>query len=137
MHVQPYLFFNGRCQEALDFYQEALGATIEMVMHFQDAPDQSVVPPHSAEKIMHCNFRIGDSTVLASDGRCTGEPAFQGFALTIAAKDDTEAERLFGALAEGGEVQMPMAETFFASRFGTVADKFGVSWMILSPKQMP
>jgi PhnB protein len=135
MQVQTYLFFDGRCEEALDFYKKTLGATVDMLMRFKEAPDQSTISPDSKEKVMHCAFRVGDTQVLASDGRCMGKPSFQGFALTITAKDDTDAERLFGALGDGGEVQMPMSETFFASRFGMVADKFGTSWMVLSEKK--
>jgi PhnB protein len=135
MQVQTYLFFDGRCEEALDFYKKTLGATVDMLMRFKEAPDQSMVSPDSREKIMHCAFRVGATQVLASDGRCMGKPTFQGFALTITAKDDAEAERLFGTLGDGGEVQMPMSETFFASRFGMVADKFGASWMVLSEKK--
>ncbi|HZD89452.1 MAG TPA: VOC family protein [Pseudolabrys sp.] len=134
MQVQPYLFFDGRCEEALDFYKKTLGAKVEMMMRFKDAPDQSMVKAESREKVMHCAFRIGDTQLMASDGHCGGKPSFQGFALTITAKDDAEAERLFGVLGEGGQVQMPMGETFFASRFGTVADKFGTSWMVIKPK---
>jgi PhnB protein len=132
MHVQPYLFFDGRCEEALDFYKQTLGATVEMLMHFKDAPEQSMVTAESREKVMHCAFHVGETQVLASDGHCAGKPSFQGFGLALTAKDDAEAERLFGALGDGGQVQMPMGETFFASRFGTVADKFGVGWMILA-----
>ena len=134
MNVQPYLFFDGRCDEALDFYKESLGATVDMLMRFKDLPDQSMVTPESREKVMHCSFRVGDSVVLASDGQCNGKPTFQGVALVINAKDDAEAERVFGALGESGQVQMPITETFFASRFGMVADKFGTNWMVLAPK---
>ena len=135
MQVQTYLFFDGRCEEALDFYKKTLGATVEMLMRFKEAPDQSTVKPESREKVMHCAFRIGDTQVLASDGHCMGKPSFQGFALTITANDEGEAESLFGALSDGGQVQMPMTETFFASRFGMAADKFGTSWMVLSEKR--
>jgi len=134
MQVQPYLFFDGRCEEALDFYKKTLGAKVDMLMRFKEAPDQSMVAPGSGEKVMHCAFCVGDTQVLASDGRCMGKPNFQGFALTITARDDAEAERLFGALGDGGQVQMPMSETFFASRFGMVADRFGASWMVLAAK---
>lgn len=134
MDVQPYLFFDGRCEEALDFYKKALGATVDMLMRFKESPDQSMVKPESREKVMHCAFRIGDSMVMASDGNCMGKPMFQGVALVINAKDDAEAERLFGALGDGGKVQMPMTETFFATRFGMVADKFGVGWMVIAAK---
>jgi PhnB protein len=134
MQVQPYLFFDGHCDEALDFYKKTLGATVDALMRLKEAPDQSMISPDSREKVMHCAFRIGDTQVLASDGRCMGQPNFQGFALTITAGDDAEAERLFGALGDGGQVQMPMSETFFASRFGMVADRFGASWMVLAAK---
>ena len=103
-----------------------------MLMHFKDAPDQSMVTPESREKVMHCAFHVGDTQVLASDGHCAGKPTFQGFGLALSAKDNAEAERLFADLGNGGQVQMPMTETFFATRFGMVADKFGVGWMILA-----
>jgi PhnB protein len=132
MPVQPYLFFDGRCEEALDFYRQALGAEELMVMRFKDAPDTAACPqdPANAGKIMHASFRIGGSEVMASDGRCEGRPKFEGFALSLTPSDETEAERLFHALAEGGQVQMPLAETFFSPRFGMVADRFGISWMV-------
>lgn len=132
MNVQPYLFFDGRCDEALDFYKKTLGATVDMLMRFKESPDQSMVTPESKEKVMHCAFHVGDTQVLASDGHCAGKPAFQGFGLALTAKDDAEAERLFADLGDGGQVQMPMCQTFFASRFGMVADKFGVGWMVLA-----
>jgi PhnB protein len=135
MQVQPYIFFDGRCDEALEFYKKAIDAKVDMLMRFKDAPDQSMVKPESSDKVMHAAVHIGDTQVLMSDGRCGGKPSFQGFALTIFAPDNAEGERRFNALAEGGQVQMPMAETFFASRFGMVADKFGVGWMVLVEKQ--
>jgi PhnB protein len=135
MQVQPYLFFDGRCEEALEFYKKAIDAKVEMLMRFKDAPDQSMISPGSKDKVMHAAVRVGDTQVLVSDGRCLGKPNFQGFALTITAPDAAEGERRFNALAEGGQVQMPLAETFFASRFGMVADKFGVGWMILVEKK--
>jgi PhnB protein len=110
MHVQPYLFFDGRCEEAVAFYRSALGAE---------------------DKVMHTSFRIADTTVLASDGRCGGQSSFQGFSLSLTVADETEAERLFARLAEGGKVQMPLTNTFWSPRFGMVADRFGVSWMIV------
>ncbi|HUZ74009.1 MAG TPA: VOC family protein [Stellaceae bacterium] len=133
MQVQPYLFFDGRCEEALAFYRRTLGAEVTMLMRFKEHPgaDQSgMVPPGGADKVMHTSFRVGDTEVLASDGRCLGKPSFQGFALSLTVSDDAEAERLFAALGDGGEVRMPMAKTFFSSRFGMVADRFGVAWMI-------
>jgi PhnB protein len=132
MKLQPYLFFDGRCDEALDFYHRALGAEVITLMRFKESPDPGSAPAGSADKVMHASLRIGDTTVMASDGRCLGQPNFQGFALSLTAADDAEGERLFAALAAGGQVQMPMTKTFFASRFGMVADRFGVSWMILA-----
>jgi PhnB protein len=131
MQVQPYLFFDGRCEEALEFYKSALGAEVQMLMRFKDNPEPQANPVGTADKVMHTSFRIGETTVMASDGRCQGKPSFQGFALSLTAQDDGEAERLFAALAEGGQVQMPLAKTFFSSRFGMVADRFGVPWMIV------
>jgi PhnB protein len=134
MQLQPYLFFDGRCEEALDFYRKALGAEVTMLMRFKDSPEPhqpGMMPPGSENKVMHTSFRIGETTLMASDGRCAGKPSFQGFALTLTARDEAEAERTFVALGEGGQVQMPMTKTFFSSRFGMVADRFGVSWMVI------
>jgi len=134
MVVQAYLFFDGRCEEALGFYQRALGAELEMMMRFKEAPQPSspgMVPPGSEDKVMHASFRIGDTTVMASDGRCLGKPNFQGFALSITAADEAQADRTFAALADGGQVQMPLGKTFFSPRFGMVTDRFGVSWMVI------
>ena len=135
MQVQPYLNFNGRCEEALAFYGKALGAKIERVMHFKDSPDPSMVSPGSENKVMHSSFRVGDAIVLASDGRCQGETNFQGISLTLTVPDEAEAERRFGALSDGGQVQMPLTKTFFSPRFGMVADRFGVTWMVLVEPQ--
>jgi PhnB protein len=131
MQVQPYLFFDGKCDEALEFYKKTIGANPKTLMRFKDAPDQSMVSPGSHDKIMHAHIEIGDATVLMSDGRCLGKPNFQGFALTISAKTEAEADKIFTALGEGGQVTMPMAKTFFASRFGMLSDKFGVGWMVI------
>ena len=134
MHVQPYLFFDGRCEEAVAFYTKTLGVEVTMLLRFKDSPEPSqpgMVPPGAEDKVMHTSLRIGDTTVMASDGRCSGKPSFQGFALSLTAPDDAEAERLFAALSDGGQVQMPLTKTFFSSRFGMVADRFGVGWMIL------
>jgi PhnB protein len=133
MLIQPYLFFEGRAGEAIEFYKKTLGATVEMVMHFKEAPDQSMISPGSADKVMHAAIKIGDSTVLASDGRNSGNANFQGFSLTVYPKDEADADKVFAALGEGGQVRMPMEKTFFAKRFGMVADKFGVGWMIIIP----
>ncbi len=133
MQVQPYLFFEGRCEEAIDFYRSALGAEVTMLMRYKDSPEPpkpGKVPPGSEDKVLHASLRIGDATVLASDGRCLGQPSFQGFSLSLTVPDDAEAERRFANLANGGQVQVPLAKTFFSSRFGMVADRFGVLWMI-------
>ncbi len=137
MQVQPYLFFDGRCEEAIEFYRKALGAEVGMLMRLKDSPEpcpEGMVPPGAENKVMHAALRVGDTTVMASDGRCTGAPQFQGFSLSLDAKDDADAKRLFDALSDGGQVQMPLGETFFASSFGMVADKFGVSWMVIAEK---
>lgn len=131
MQVQPYLDFDGRCDEALEFYKKAVGAKVGMLMRFKEAPDKSMISPGSEEKVMHSSVQVGDSTVLMSDGRCTGNPNFHGIALTISAKTEAEADKLFNGLAEGGKVTMPLAKTFFSPKFGMVADKFGVGWMVL------
>jgi PhnB protein len=131
MQVQPYLNFNGRCEEALNFYRSALGAEVTMLMRFKESPQPDRVSPGSEDKVMHASFRVGEATVMASDGECQGRPSFQGISLALTVSNDSQAERLFAALAEGGQVQMPLAKTFFSSRFGMVADRFGVSWMVL------
>jgi PhnB protein len=130
MQVQPYLFFDGRCEEAIEFYRRALGAEVTSLVRFKESPEQSMVPPGAGDKVMHMSFRIGDTTLLASDGSCEGRPGFQGFSLSLTVPNDAEAEQKFAGLADGGQVQMPLTKTFFSSRFGMVADRFGVSWMI-------
>ncbi|MGB6541119.1 MAG: VOC family protein [Xanthobacteraceae bacterium] len=133
MDVQPYLFFDGRCEEALEFYKKTLGAEVKVLLRFKDNPAQQpgMTPPGAENKVMHANFRIGDTDLLASNGRCLGQPKFQGFSLSLWAKTETEADKKFAALADGGQVQMPLAKTFFSPRFGMVADKFGIGWMVL------
>jgi PhnB protein len=133
MLIQPYLFFEGRAEEAAEFYRRALGAEVTMLMRNKDAPEQpppGMLPPGSENKVMHMALRIGDSTVLASDGSCSGKASIQGISLSLTVRDDAEAERTFAALADGGQVSMPLGKTFFSSRFGMVADRFGVSWMV-------
>lgn len=137
MNVEPYLFFDGRCEQAMDFYKQALGAQVQFLMRFKDNPEPGYNPPDSGDKVMHACLRIGDTQVMASDGNCTGKPAFQGFALTFNAATPAEAEQRFKALGEGGQVQMPLAETFFAKSFGMVADRFGVSWMVIAGPKNP
>jgi PhnB protein len=134
MQIQPYLFFDGRCEEAIEFYRKTLGAQVEMMMRFKDSPEpapEGAMPPGSENKVMHASLRIGSSTVMASDGHCAGNPSFQGFGLSLDPPGDAEAKRLFDALSDGGKVQMPLGKTFFASSFGMVFDKFGVLWMII------
>ena len=137
MNVEPYLFFEGRTEEALDFYKQKLGARVEAVMRYKDNPEPQYNPPNSANKVMHALFRIGDTKVMASDGNCAGKPSFQGFALTINAANPAEAKQRFDALAEGGQVQMPLNETFFAKSFGMVADRFGLNWMVMAGPKNP
>jgi len=132
MQVQPYLFFDGRCEEAIEFYKKALGAEVSMLMRYKESPvPAGMVPPGGENKVMHSALRIGDSTIMASDGRCLGKPSFQGFSVSLSVNTDAEAERLFKALSDGGQVQMALDKTFFSSRFGMVTDRFGVSWMVV------
>jgi PhnB protein len=131
MHVQPYLDFNGRCHEALEFYKKAVGAEVAVLMRWKDNPDKSMCTAENADKVMHSQFQIGDSTIMASDGRCAGKPNFHGIALTISAPTEAEVDKLFNGLAEGGQVTMPLGKTFFSPKFGMLADKFGVGWMVL------
>lgn len=133
MKIEPYLFFDGRCDEAIEFYQKAAGAQVEMLMRFKDAPvkmPEGSVPPGGENKVMHASLMLGGSRVMASDGHCSGKPAFQGFSLSISVASEAEADRVFAALADGGQVTMPLGKTFWSPRFGMLADKFGVGWMI-------
>ncbi|WP_036263799.1 VOC family protein [Methylocapsa aurea] len=136
MTIQPYLFFEGRAEEAAAFYQKVLGAEVQALLRFKDSPDpcpEGMIPPGAENKVMHMSMKIGDSVVMASDGRCSGAPSFQGVSLCYAAKDAADADRAFEALSDGGAVQMPMGKTFFSPRFGMTADRFGVSWMVIVP----
>ncbi len=131
MQVQPYLFFDGLCEEAIEFYKKNLGAEVDMLMRYKDSPERATCTPADGNKVMHASFRIGDTQLMASDGRNSGNPRFEGFALSIAAKDEADADRKFNALSAGGKVTMPMGKTFFSPRFGMCADKFGVNWMVI------
>ena len=134
MLVQPYLFFDGRCEEAAEFYRRTLGAEVVTVLRFKDSPEPpppGMVPPGSENKVMHMALRIGESVVMASDGSAAGKPNFQGFSLSLTVKDGAEANRVFAALADGGQVKMPLGKTFFSQHFGMLADRFGVSWMVI------
>jgi PhnB protein len=131
MQIQPYLFFGGRCEEALEFYRSALGAEVEMMMRYKESPDPHGMPECFEDKIMHASVRIGGTTLMASDGRCDGPVNFEGFSLSITVPDEAEAERVFNGLAaDGGLVTMPLEKTFWAPKFGMVQDKFGVRWMV-------
>ena len=138
MQVQPYLFFNGRCEEAAAFYGKAIGARVTMLMRFKDNPDPmppGMLPPGHEQKVMHMSMQVGDAELLASDGM--GEapaPDFRGFSLTLTAPDERRADELFAALGDGGRVTMPMGKTFFAPRFGMLVDRFGVNWMVIVPQ---
>ena len=136
MQLQPYLFFDGRCDEAIDFYKRAVGAEVVMLMRFKDTPASApqMHPPEMAERVMHARLRIGDATVFVSDGRCGGKPKFDGFSLAITAPTSADADRIFAALGEGGQVIMPIGKTFFSPRFGMLADRFGVPWQVIAEK---
>lgn len=134
MTVTPYLFFDGCSEEAIEFYKQALGAEVEMLMRYSDSPEPlppEMVPPGNEDKIMHACIRINGAPVMVSDGGCSNATKFDGFSLSVNAKDEADADRMFDALAQEGTVNMPMGETFFAKRFGMVADKFGVGWMVI------
>ena len=131
MHIQPYLFFDGRCDEAIEFYKKAVGAKPQMLMRFKDSPEPPQGEPVDPNKVMHAQINIGDTTVLMSDGHCHGKPKFDGFGLALYASNEGEAEKLFNGLVEGGQVKMPLTKTFFSPRFGMLLDRFGVMWMVL------
>lgn len=131
--VQAYLFFNGRCEEAVEFYRKALGAEVEMMMRFKESPEPAppgMVPPGFENKIMHCSFRVGQTTVMASDGCSADKVSFEGFSLSVTVPNEADADRVFNALAEGGKVQMPLTKTFWSPRFGMLEDRFGIGWMV-------
>ena len=140
MKVEPYLFFEGRCEEALEFYRKALGAEIIMKMRYSENPEPQQQPegcgPISPDAIMHSTFRIGETNVMASDGMASGQPVFKGISLSLSPATEAEAQKLFTALSDGGQVQMPLTKTFFSPAFGMVADRFGVSWMVVVPGAM-
>lgn len=133
MAIEPYLFYAGRCEEAVEFYRKTLNAEVQALMRMKDSPmpHPPGMPPGSDDKIMHASLRIAGSTVMMSDGDCQGQPQFDGFGLSLPASDPATAQRYFNALSEGGEVRMPLTKTFFAENFGMVKDRFGVLWMII------
>lgn len=130
MKVETYLFFNGKCEEALTFYQQLLGIEVSMLMRYKESPDQSTCPPNCEEKVMHGNFKIGETSFMASDGDCEGEPNFSGFSLSYTALDDDDAHRVMNGFADGGEITMPLDTVFWGGLFGMVKDKYGMSWMV-------
>jgi len=133
MEIQPYLFFDGRADEAIAFYKKAVGAEVKMLMRFKESPDpqqKAMMPPGSDDKVMHARIQIGKTTVLVSDGRCQARPKFDGFALSLTVSSEAEADRSFNALLEGGTPSMPLTTTFFSPRFGMLQDRFGVMWMV-------
>jgi PhnB protein len=136
MQVQPYLFFEGRAEEAIEYYRKTLGAEVLMLMRYKDSPEPqpkgAQTPP--GDKVMHSCLRIGDTEIMASDGFAQGKPNFQGFALALNARDDAQARRWFESLADGGKVQQPLIKTFFSSSFGMVTDRFGLMWMVSVPQ---
>lgn len=140
MRIEPYLFLDGRCEEAIGFYRQALGAEVLMLMRFSDAPADDGPPPEgctpppagTGDKVMHAALRIGETTLMLSDGMCGGNPEFRGVSLSLTVADDAEAARAFASLADGGQVQVPLAPSFFASSFGMLADRFGVNWMVVT-----
>jgi PhnB protein len=143
MQVQPYLIFEGRCEEAIEFYKKALGAKVEMLMRFKDNPEPQGDAPGcapgagQADKVMHAALKIGDTTVMCSDGMASNKPNFQGFSLSLDAKDEKDAKRMYAALGEGGGKEvMPLGKTFYSPCFGMVADRFGVNWMVIVPQKM-
>ena len=133
MKIEPYLFFNGRCEEAITFYQEALGAEVVMQMRMNESPEPhapGMVPPGFEAKIMHATLRLGDTLVMMSDGNSLVPAEFKGFTLSITVADAAQAEKYFTALCQGGQVHMPLGKTFWSPCFGMVADRFGVGWMV-------
>jgi PhnB protein len=133
MAIHPYLFFDGRCEEALRFYQGAIGAQVQRLMRVKEAPEAqgpTGLPEGSGDKIMHVEFKVGDALLMASDGRCTGKPNFQGFGLALGLPDVATVDRAFHELAAGGSVEMPLAKTFWSPRFGMLVDRFGIRWMV-------
>jgi PhnB protein len=135
MQVQSYLFFDGRCEEALEFYKRAVGAEVTMLMRNRESPEApppGMLPPGSENKIMHAQFKVGDTELMCSDGNCRGHPRFEGVSLALSVPDDATAQKRFNALAAGGHVDMPLAKTFFSPSFGMLHDKFGVGWMVMA-----
>ena len=137
--VQPYLFFGGRCEEALAHYRTAIGADVEMVMRYSDSPEPlppGLLAPGFESKIMHSSFRVGDTTIMASDG-CEPGATYTGFSLALSFPTEAEVERAFAALADGGAVKMPLVKTFWSPLYGQLVDRFGVEWMVMVAMEPP
>lgn len=133
MQLEPYLFFEGRCEEAIEFYRRALGAEVAAMIRYGESPEPpppGMLPPGSENKVMHALLRIGEVSLMASDGGCTGKTGFGGFSLTLSVPDAATAGKLFTALADGGKVTMPLEPTFWSPKFGMLTDRFGVGWMV-------
>lgn len=130
--IQPYLFFDGRCEEAIEFYKKAIGAEVEMLMRFKESPEPPPpgCGPVDGNKVMHASFKVGETTLLASDGKAEGKTKFEGFSLSLTVPNEAEADKAFNALVQGGQVMMPLSKTFFSARFGMLTDRFGVGWMV-------
>jgi PhnB protein len=128
--VQPYLFFGGRCEEALEFYRSAVAAEVEILSRFKDAPEPGMTQPGMENKVMHASFRVGETLLMASDGSGDGQLRFEGFSLSIIVPDEEKAEKIFNALADGGKITMLLEKTFWAPKFGMLEDRFGVGWMV-------
>jgi PhnB protein len=136
--TSPYLFFEGRCEEAVEFYKNAAGATVEMMMRYKEAPEPppQPMPAGYENKIIHARLKIGPTILMMSDGQCMGKANFQGFALSLMVPTEAEAKKRFAALAEGGKPMAPLTKTFFSPSFGMLVDRFGVMWMVLVPREM-
>ena len=135
MQIEPYLFFDGRAEEAADFYQRTLGAKLEMLMRFKESPEPTSIPPGGEDKVMHMSLKIGDTRLMGSDGHCQGAPKFAGMSLSLTVGNEAESQKVFAALADGGEVQMPLNKTFFSPSFGMLTDRFGVGWMVMAERK--
>lgn len=138
MQIQPYLFFEGRCEEAIEHYKKAVGAELQFLMRNKESPEPGHgdrLGPDAADKVMHAAFRIGHTVVMGSDGFCSGKPSFSGVSLSIEADTEADAKKFFAGLSEGGKVTQPLIKTFFSPAFGMLVDRFGVSWMVVVKTQ--
>lgn len=130
--IHPYLFFAGCCEEAIEFYKQAIGAEVQFLMRFKDSPEpapKGTMPEGMENKVMHATLTVGGAILMVSDGMCT-QPSFEGFRISLAFTTEARADEVFKALAEGGSVQMALGKTFWSPCFGMVTDRFGVGWMV-------